>query len=282
MSLVDAAVWIEVTDRENLLNDDAEPRGGGDEFTYEMTVTPLERSFAPLTIPAEETEVIDERGQVDWYEFTVPARTRLQLSASGSADAFDPWVYLSLNNDQYVNRGDGTLSHLNAFETVYRAGVTDRLASAGDDYDYDFFVDAETFEVVAEVEPNDGPPEGGQLVDVLPVWFDGALTAENAEDFDRDVIVVNLTAGYTLLAETTAGTNGELDNADTQLTLTGPGIDEAVEDDDSGYSWWSRISDFVVPETGAYEITVTPYCDDQGCRPGDYALTVSEFPPAAE
>jgi hypothetical protein len=294
----DGYFYVEVSDRRNLFSDDDEEEpdllGGGAEFEYELTVSPLTREIAAIAAPySDDALVLSEAGQVDWFELTVPARTRLELQALEGDEAigFEPWVYLTEANDRYLRRARRALTHLNEVERAYRIGVVDRRGQGGADFDYQLDVAVQTFEVVDEVEPNDGPPVGGQSLPTLPAWVNGEVTGQNADDYDCsddecdgdvDIYVINLEAGQLVTIETAAAGVPDTPNADTTISLSGPGLEEPLVDGNGGFGWYSLLNQVEVPESGPFEVTVVPWCNSSGCRSGRYSLTVLTEPAPAE
>ena len=277
VSLYDRTLFIEVADRRNLFDEESDPVGGESGFEYELTVTARDRTIEPVTLPHSENHELTNPGEVDWYASTAPERTVLRVRSAPTADAspdITPWIYLATEADILLRRSEGSLRYLFPFETAYHLGVMDRAGGGGADYDYSLEAASVTFTSVDEVEPNDGPPEGGQiLADEGPWWVTGTTSGTNETDFDADVFIVALEAGQLVVIETIDGVDTESDNADTVLTVTGPGLEEPATDTDAGVGRFSLLEIETIEE-GSFEITVTPQCNDRSCSGGDYSLAI--------
>jgi hypothetical protein len=280
-SLLNEPFYVEVADRRNLFDPEAEPVGGAG-FGYELEVTPFERTITNVALPVMEPESLSQPGEVDWFRFSVGGRVRLDVAALEQSEGPEPFVYLVQDNDAYIRRGDRGFSHLNNVPRTLRVAVADRRGGGGEGYEYDLTIDAFAFTPVAEVEPNDGPPVGGQVLGELPVWVDGELWGVDQSSFDTDVFVVSLEMGEVITIETAAGVNLELANADTIVTLSGPGMAQPLVDNNGGFGTASRIADFRAPASGAFEIAVTPWCDATRCVAGDYGLAIWSVAAAEE
>jgi hypothetical protein len=282
VSLFDASMIIEVTDRRHVFAE-GETVGADEGFEYTLSVTPLDRVFAPIELPFAGDGALDVPGEVDWFELTAPPRTRLVVAATEEAEegeGVEPWVYLTNTGDAFLRRGRRQLDYLNAAETPYRVGVVDRRAGGGAAYGYSLSITAEAHTELAETEPNDDPADGAELLDGAgPWWIEGTLEGASAEERDRDVFLVTASAGMRLTAETTAGADAEADDANTVLTLEGPGLDEPLVDQDSGIGAHARILDYEVLEDGQFTLTLTPFCNDDGCQGGDYSLSLRLYTP---
>jgi len=266
-SLFDRSVFLQVSARENLF--DAEiPPVGGEEYGYELRVTPISRSLPVVELPFERDGDLGRLGEVDWYEATVPAMSRIDLSVASAGDdteGIDLWVYLSrAANDAYLRRASGVLYYLNPVESTYRFAVLDRSGGGGPDYSYTVVADAPAFSLV----------ESSELTGVGPWWAVGTVSGENIDSFEADVFTVELEAGDVIHIETDTGTDPEADNADTFLTFGGPGFPEPPTDDDAGVGRFSRLTDIEITESGTFEITVRPDCNEDSCPGGAYSLVV--------
>lgn len=281
-SLFDASMIIEVTDRRHVFAE-GETVGADEGFEYTLTVTPFERTFEPMDLPFEGEGGLDAPGEMDWFELTAPPRTRLVVGAieeAGEGEGVEPWVYLTNTEDAFLRRGRRQLDYLSAAETVYRLGVVDRRAGGGEAYGYTLTVDAEAHAESVETEPNDAPDDGAEVLEGAgPWWIEGTLEGTSAEDRDHDVFLVTAEAGMRLTAETTAGADPERDDANTALSLEGPGIAEPVVDQDSGSGAHARILDYEVLEAGELVLTLTPFCNADGCQGGDYGFSVRLYTP---
>ncbi len=271
--LFDRRLYLEVADRRNLYDRDIDPVGGDEGFEYELTVTAIERTIAEIEIPHDESYSIDQAGEADWYSVTAPEHTRLNISASAGEGDFEPRLYLATEEDIYIRRATAeTTNYLSTFETPYRLAVVDAGGEA--DRSYQLVVNATAFDSSEESEPNDGPPEGGQILEGEgPWWVTGETDGDNEEDADRDVFVVSIPAERLLVIETTEGADSETDDADTLVTVTGGDLEEAASDDDAGLGNFSRL-EVETLEGGTFEITVTPVCDSDECSGGDYSIAV--------
>lgn len=189
---------------------------------------------------------------------------------------------LSHQDDAYILRGSRELAYVNAHEQIYRLLLVDRSGTGGEEQGYHLQVSAQVFSVIDEQEPNNGPPIGGQTLQSVPAWVNAELTAESPDDFDVDLYAITLSAGVLLTIETTSGLDQEADDADTQLTVTVPGYEDPFEDNNGGRGRFSFLGPIEITETGLVEIEVAPWCDDEQCRTGDYALTVVTEPVAEE
>ena len=277
VSLYDRTVFIEVADRRNLFDDESDPVGADEGFEYELVVTAQERTIEPLALPADVEHELSSLGEVDWYALSSVEKTLLRVSADaaeGAAPELNPWIYLTTDADTLLRRREGSLNYLSTFETDYRLGVVDRKAGGGADYDYSLVVESVAFSAVDEVEPNDGPPEGGQILSESGSWWvTGTTSGANEGDFDADVFVVTLEEARLLVVETIDGGDAETDNADTVVMVSGVGLDEPASDDNGGIGDFSLLQVEIV-QAGSYEITVTPSCNDRSCAGGDYSLVI--------
>ena len=273
-SLFERSLLIQVGDRRNMFDTEAE-RVGGAGYEYTLEVERLTRDFEPVEPPVDASYELSRPGEMDWTILTAPATSLLTvgaLPADGADDAFAPWIYLSDQSSEFLTRDAESVHYLSTVETVYHVGVVDRSGGGGEGFDYDLTIDAQTFAAANEVEPNNGPPEGGQvLTGDGPWWVTGELTG-NPGDTDLDLFLVALEAGDVVHVETTDGVV-EGDDADTRLEISGPGLEEPVSDDDGGVG---RFSAATVEATadGTFEVALTPWCDERTCRPGDYSLVV--------
>lgn len=272
-SLNDADFIIEVTDRRNLFDEDTDPIGG-EGFEYELVATVLEREVSIAELPLDTTGVISASGEADWFEFTVPAQTRLVTRATGTLETMEPFLTLTLPDDTYIQRGSDELSYINPHEQTYRLVLVDRMGEGSAEQAYSLQVSAQVFSVIEEQEPNNGPPIGGQTVESIPAWVNAELTADGPDDFDVDLYTITLDVGVLLTIETTSGPDQEADDADTRLTVTVPGYEDPFEDNNGGRGRFSLLGPIEITEAGLVEIEVTPWCDDEECRAGDYALTI--------
>ena len=271
--LFDRRVYIEVADRRNLYDSDVDPVGGDEGFEYELTVTAMERAVATIEIPLDETYSIEQAGEADWYSLTAPEHSRLNISASPGDGEFEPRLYLASAEDIYIRRATAETTHyLSTFETVYQLAVVD--ATGSPDRSYQLTIDATAFESSEEAEPNDGPPEGGQILEGEgPWWVTGATSGDDEEDMDLDVFVVAVAADRLLVIETTQGADSETDDADTVVSVSGGDLEEAVSDDDAGLGYFSKL-EVATLEGGTFEVTVTPACDEDECSGGDYSIAI--------
>ena len=277
VSLYDRTLFIEVADRRNLFDEETDPVGGGASFEYELTVTARDRTIEPLTLPLSESYELSDVGEVDWYSATATEKSMLRVRsgpATGASSNLTPWLYLTNGDDILLRRSESSLRYLFPFETAYHLGVMDRTGRGGDGYDYSLEAASVSFTEVDEIEPNNGPPEGAQiLADTGPWWVTGTTAGTSADDVDADVFIAAIETGVLLIVETIDGIDTDSDNADTVLTVTGPGLEEPVTDTDAGVGRFSLL-ELETTEAGSFEISVTPQCSDRSCTGGDYSLVI--------
>ncbi|MCA9562573.1 MAG: hypothetical protein KC561_03745 [Myxococcales bacterium] len=273
VNLYGGSILLEVAQRSNVFPEAGDGPLGGEGYEYELEVSEYVPGPEAVSLPFEETPSLERVGTVDWYLFSVPPRTRLEVTATPEDEESERRLTLHLGNQDYrFRRRQNTFTYyLSTFGSEFRLGVHDSALDST--YAYDLSIIAQPFDSIEELEPNDEGEDIQALGEGSAFFVFGTIVGTNQEDFDLDAFHLDLEQGERITVETFDGYDSQRDDADPIVTLEGPGLTR-LEDNNSGEYWHGLLSRVEAPQTGTYTVTVRPWCDSSRCISGDYSLTL--------
>lgn len=263
---------ITVDDFRNTPPDEATPQNvGGNGFGYDITISETTWTPSSVTIPYNDTGVIDAPGALDWYSFDVPAGDVLIANVITTETGFVPQLVL-LNDQNFDQPIDAPYIAGSAEGQTFTIGVRDEFYRGFAAAEYLLEFSTVTPSSASETEPNDDAENANSLTP--PVAVTGVTDGTNDTATGPDFYTFTTDGPDTVKIFTSPGADENTDDADTVLTLLdSDGTELATNDDVALGNTFSEIT-YQVDAAGTYTIRLEPFCTDAECSNGDYTMTL--------